>query len=277
MDSIIRNFNPPPKKVAEDLVRLFDVYFSPRVYGIDNARVDKPALYVSNHTIYGLTDGFYLGAKLYNEKDIFLRSLADNMHMDVPVWRSFVEDMGMVRASREVCSELMKAGQHIMVFPGGTREVCKNKGEAYQLIWKQRVGFAHMAIEHGYDIVPVASVGGEELYRILLDSNDIMNSPIGTLLKATGFANRYLKGGENIPPLSRGIGLTGLPRPERLYIKVGEHIETSEYSGREDDEEALFDLRGKVETALVEMIDDLKAFRRNDTEDEWWRKLLKKL
>ncbi|MEM0997263.1 MAG: lysophospholipid acyltransferase family protein [Bacteroidota bacterium] len=277
MDSIIPSASPPPKKLAEDLIRLFDLYFSPRIYGMENAALEKPALYVSNHTVYGLTDGFYTGAVLYQRKNIWLRALGDNMHTQVPVWRKIAQDMGMVNGSREVCAELMRQKQHIMVFPGGTREVCKNKGEAYQLIWKQRVGFAHMAIEFGYDIVPVASVGGEELFKIMVDSNDIMASPLGRLLKLTGIADRYFKGGENIPPVARGIGFSGWPRPERIYIKIGEHIPTAEYRGKEDDPDALFDLRGKVEATILEMIDELKAFRKNDTDEEWWRKLLKQL
>jgi hypothetical protein len=32
----------------------------------------------------------------------------------------------------------------------------KRKGEHYKLIWKERVGFARLAIEHGIPIVPVA-------------------------------------------------------------------------------------------------------------------------
>ena len=64
----------------------------------------------------------------------------------------------MVLGSPEYCAALMEAGQHILVFPGGGREVMRRKGEAYQLIWKQRTGFARLAIEHGYDIIPFGSV-----------------------------------------------------------------------------------------------------------------------
>jgi hypothetical protein len=38
----------------------------------------------------------------------------------------------------------------VLVFPGGGREVTKRKGEAHKVIWKERTGFARMAIEHGY-------------------------------------------------------------------------------------------------------------------------------
>ena len=65
---------------------------------------------------------------------------------------------------------MMENGEHIMVFPGGSREVCKHKGEAYKLVWRNHLGFAHMAIEFGYDIIPVASIGGEETYEILWDA-----------------------------------------------------------------------------------------------------------
>ena len=50
----------------------------------------------------------------------------------------------------------------MLVFPGSGREVTKRKGEAYKVIWKERTGFARMAIEHGYPITPFASVGPEE-------------------------------------------------------------------------------------------------------------------
>ncbi|HHG83866.1 MAG TPA: acyltransferase family protein [Bacteroidetes bacterium] len=277
MDSIIKTFTPPPSKIVHDILTPFRLYFDPKLYGLENAKPEKPAMYVSHHTVYGLTDGFYLGGALYEQKGIFMRALIDNMHTVVPVWRKIVQDLGMVPASREACAELMKAKQHIMVFPGGTREAFKNKDEEYQLLWKQRTGFAHMAIEHGYDIVPVASIGGEEMYKILVDSKEIMNSPIGALLKRSGISDQYLKGGENIPPIAKGVGFTGLPKPERLYIMLGDHIETGGYAGKEDDQDALFELRGKVETSILGMIDELKAFRRNDTDEEWWRKLLKRL
>jgi hypothetical protein len=35
----------------------------------------------------------------------------------------------------------------VLVYPGGGREVAKRKGEKYQLLWKERVGFARLAIE----------------------------------------------------------------------------------------------------------------------------------
>ena len=65
----------------------------------------------------------------------------------------------------------------ILVYPGGGREVAKRKGESYKLIWKERMGFARLAIEHGYTIVPFAAVGAEEAVDIVLDGDNPLMAP----------------------------------------------------------------------------------------------------
>ncbi|MCB9233931.1 MAG: acyltransferase family protein [Bacteroidia bacterium] len=273
--------NPPiPKPTLElvkSIIRPMKAYFQPKIFGLDAIEADKPALYVCNHTIFGLTDGIFLGASALERKGVLIHALIDNMHMQVPIWRDLVQDLGMIPASREACSDLMAAGEHVMVFPGGSRETWKHKGEEYQLVWKNRLGFAHMAIEHGYDILPVASVGGEETYEILWDADDIMKSPVGYFLKKSGLADKYFKGGTAIPPIVKGVGITGLPRPERLYIKVGDRISTRQFKGKEDDEATLLEVRGQTETALESMFAELMEFRESDKDEEWWRKWLKNL
>lgn len=272
----LSSYTPPPKRFIKDLMRPFRMYFSPRYYGLENFNPDKPALFIGNHTIYGLTDGFFLGAELYERHGLYIRALVDKMQKDIPIWKNISSILGLVPGSREACSDLMESGQSLMVFPGGTREAWKHKGEQYQLTWKKRVGFARMAIQHGYDIIPMTGLGGDDMYKILVDSQEIMASPIGKVLKATGVADKFLKGGENIPPITRGIGLTAIPKPERLYVKIGDRIDTSRFQGQDNDEEILFKLRGEVEEVMYSQLDDLKAYRRNDTDEEWWRVLLKK-
>lgn len=277
MSSELLDFQPPSKRFVKDLMRPFRQYFAPRYYGFEQFDHSRPALFICNHTVYGLTDGFFLGAELYERFNMFVRPLVDTMHYNVPIWKDMVQKLGFIPASREACRVLMDAGESIMVFPGGTREAFKHKEEEYLLTWKYRIGFAKMAIENGYDIIPVAGLGGDEMYKILMDAEDVMHSPFGKFLKMTGVADKFLKGGDNIPPISRGIGWTGIPRPERVYIYVGERISTEPFAGHEDDEAALFQLRSKVENAIYAQFEELKAYRENDTDEEWWRKLLKKL
>lgn len=196
-----------------------------------------------------------------------LRPLVDHMHWEIPFWRQLIKNVGMVPGTRESCAALMEAGEHVLVFRRERREVCKQKGEAYQLIWRNRTGFAHMAVAHGYDIIPVATIGAEEMFDILVDAKDVMNSPLGAWIQNSGFADKYLHGGENLPPIVKGIGRSIIPKPQRHYIMVGERIDTTRFNGEAQDHEALVGVRQEVEHAFARMFEDLQALRKNDQDN----------
>ena len=251
---------PPPVRfrLAMDLLR---GYFAPEYLHLDRADKRRPTLFVGNHSLYGVLDVLLFTDGLYRERGIVLRSLADRNHFKVPLWRDFVEQTGAVLGTRANCAALMRRGEHILVFPGGAREVFKHKDEAYRLIWKERFGFVQLAIEHGYTITPYATAGAEEAFDVLLDSSDYMNTPLGRYLKRSGLADHYLRGGEEFPPLVRGLGLTVLPRPEKLFFLVGRPLDMARYRGREGDPEVLRRARNRVGRSLEKLIAEVRAHR----------------
>jgi len=185
-----------------------------------------------------------------------LRSLADHVHFQIPVWRDLLVRFGAVDGTRENCEALMRASESILVFPGGAREVFKHKGERYHLIWKNRIGFAALAIAHGYPIVPVAAVGAEECYDILVDSDEMRRSPVGPVL------NWLTPRVDEFPPMVAGIG--PLPRPQRFYFRFAAPIETQRWVGRAADQSACLELRAEVARAVERGIRILQRVRRND-------------
>ena len=194
------SFSPASKTFVRAFMAPFKFYFDPQFYGLDELDVSKPAVYVSNHTVLGVLDGFPFASELYLRKGIMLRALADSNHFKIPVWREVIsKNFGVVEASRKNCAALMKQGESMAVYPGGTREICKKKGEEYILKWQDRKGFVRMAMEYGYDIIPVAAVGAEEALTIIRDANDILKSPFGKFLKFIGVAEAYFKNGELMP------------------------------------------------------------------------------
>lgn len=278
MGDYVPGYEPPSKDLVRSIVAVPKAIFSPTFIGWDNVSKDRPALYVTNHSAIGLLDGTLWVAEIYLEKDIFTRPLVDNMHYTLPGWRDIGDRLGgFVRGTRDNCLAMMRAGEHIVVYPGGGRETCKRKGEKYALTWKKRTGFASMAIEMGYDIVPVAQVGPDDAYDILIDADDVLNSPLGQWLKERGITDRYLKGGDSIPPLVRGIGPTLIPRPEKHYYAFGERISTKEYAGRAKDDEALWEVRGLVETRLEILITRLRIQKLEDGDDNPIRAFLNRL
>jgi len=254
--------------------------------GLENVDPSHPAMFVGNHTLFGLQDVPHILVELQRVHGIFPRSLGDHRHFEVPLWRDFLIAFGCVEGTRENCTALMRAGQHLMVFPGGGREVFKRKNEAYQLIWKERIGFVQMAASFGYPIVPFASLGADESLHIVEDADAIMNSPIGNLLRAFGAdkylkggeelmnspignllrafgADKYLKGGEELPPLVSGLGLTPIPEPVRFFFSFGRPIPTTPYRHRVEDTAAMHELRAEVAASIEAQLEQLQRVRRN--------------
>jgi 1-acyl-sn-glycerol-3-phosphate acyltransferase len=252
-------------------------YFAPEFHHLDRVAADRPTLFVGNHSVFGVLDVMLFADGLFRERGVSLRLLADRNHFKFPVWRDLVVLQGAVLGSRANCAALMRRGEHILVFPGGAREVFKHKGEAYRLIWKERYGFVRLAIEHGYTITPYATVGAEDAYDVLLDSSDYMQTPLGRALKASGLADRYLRGGEEFPPVVRGLGLTVIPRPEKLYFSIGKPIDMARYQSEGDDPAVLRRARERVARAVSRLITELREHRAQDTGQGTLRRLVNRL
>jgi len=270
----ITHFDPPSIKTLWRICTPLRLYFSPQFFGIDNINPEKPALFVANHTIHGVLDVPLYAIELYRKKGIFIRGLADHFHYMVPGWRNFLSWIGAVRGTPENCEQLMRLKENIIVFPGGGREVCKRKGESYQLIWKQRTGFVRLAIKHQYPIIPVASIGIDDAFSILIDRDDLINTFVGQFFQKKGFLDYVIKKGEELPAITRGIGFTPLPRPERVYVSFGQAIETESYKNQHEDKEVLFTLREQVANVIKKQLGELLLFRYQDKDISLLRRFL---
>jgi 1-acyl-sn-glycerol-3-phosphate acyltransferase len=242
---------------------------APVFFGLERVPRERPALFVGNHTLMGMLDVPLMILELLDECGVLIHPLGDHIHFQIPLWRELVASFGVVDASPESCSELMRDGKSIVVFPGGGREVFRRKGEKYQLLWKERVGFARMAAEHRYPIVPFASVGADDCFDIVVDGDDLLRSPLGPVVE------RLSPRPDLMPPLVRGIGLSPLPRPERFYFHFGDPIETAHLEGRSDDAAAVFAVREQVREAVEAGIEFLLAEQGRDPERGFLSRMLR--
>ena len=224
----------------------------PKLYGVENLPTGG-SLVVGNHTVYGFLDLPFMMAEIWKRRRLAIRGLGEHAHYAVPVWRDLLTVGGMVRGTRENVRALMRARQTILVFPGGSREVNKQRGQRYQLLWRERIGFARLAIEHGYPIVPFAAVGAEEMLDILVDETSPVLGQLARLYeKVLGFQP---------PPIVRGVGLTPLPRPERLYFWFDEPIDSTRFGSRYNDTAGARALRDDVKDAILTGIQFLRDQR----------------
>jgi 1-acyl-sn-glycerol-3-phosphate acyltransferase len=230
---------------------------SPRCLGIANVPRRGSVMLAGNHTVYGLLDVPLMFAEIYEQRGRVLRSLGDHAHYSVPVWRDLLTRFGTVRGTRNNCAELMTAGEPVLVFPGGGREVMKRKNEAYKLIWKERVGFVRLALAHGCPIVPFGAIGVDDAYDIHLDGDHALMAP------ARAIAGMLTGRPEMVPPIATGLG--PLPRPERYYFGFGRPIPTRN-AGDPNDDELVREIRDRIRTGVYAQIEELKAVREADPE-----------
>ncbi|AZN64557.1 glycerol acyltransferase [Acinetobacter johnsonii] len=202
-------------KWIKRLSALSKVYFTPTFIGAEQLDASQPAMYVGNHSLYGVLDSPMLIDYLYNEHQVAVVSIADHSHFYLPLWRSVVKKFGAVDGIPAYVREAMKQGYSILVFPGGGREVLKREGEQYQLIWKQRYGFLKLAQEFGYDIVPFAALGGDEVFDIGFDANKVVQHQYFQKLLQVPQLSRLLRKGEVIPSLPKHL----IPKRLPFYFK----------------------------------------------------------
>jgi len=244
---------------------------APVFEGLEHVPRDRPFMLAGNHTLMGVLDVPLMVLGMHEQTGVFPRPLGDHMHFKVPLWADLLRGFGTVDGTRENCRALMRAGESILVFPGGGREVFKHQGEQYKLLWQKRSGFARLAIEFSYPIVPFAAVGAEDAFDILFDADDLLASPVGPLVE------RLAPRTDVIPPVVRGLGPTALPRPERFYFRFSAPIETARLAGRETDEAVCVALREKVRKAVERGIAALLLERERDPDRALGARLLHSL
>ena len=261
--------NLPGEPAIDRLVSLLEPYgriAQPKFYGISNVP-DDGSLLVGNHTIYGFLDLPFMMAEVWRRRRIAIRGLGEHAHYAVPVWRDLLGACGMVRGTRDNVRALMRDDQTVLVFPGGAREVNKRRGQQYQLLWGERMGFARLAIEHGYPIVPCAAVGADDMFDVIVDQRTPFYGQLARAYeKVMGFPT---------PPVVRGVGLTPIPRPERLYFWFGEPIDTSRFAG-DDGDAAARAVRDEVKQSVEAGIQFLRDERDRDPDRDLARRLLRR-
>ncbi len=220
----------------------------PYVEGLDRLPRDGRFLLVGNHTQAGI-EGFLIPYLVRREIGRLVRPLTDRAFGNMPPpMADLLAACGATVGAPESARELMQHGEPILVFPGGGREISKFKGEENTLNWEGRAGFARLAVENDYPIVPVALLGGDEIYQSFTTRDGLW----GRFSQALA---GKLPGKPDTPmPLLHGLGPTLIPQPQRMYVRFGAPIR-----GTQTDE-----LREQTKDALEGALADLIRVRAED-------------
>lgn len=242
--------------VADAVTPVVEAY-RPYVEGLENLPRDGRFLLVGNHTqvsVEALLIPFHVRRAIGQR----VRPLTDRQfgRMRGPA-RDLLAAAGALVGAPEPVRELMRRNEPILVFPGGGREIPKFKGEEYTLRWQGRAGFARLAVEHDYPIVPVGLVGGDDVYRSLSRRGGSWER------FSVALSSRFSGPPEMAIPLQHGIGPTLIPRPQRMYLRFGAPIETTQ-PDRVSNEKWVATVREKTQQSLEAILAELLDVRAED-------------
>lgn len=150
---------------GRDLLALVTRYFHATLEAAHNIP-QGGALLVSNHALFAL-DSLVLASLLVREVGRNPRFLVDQKVFTLPGLQQFINAVGGLPGEPSAAEALLRAGELVLVYPGGVDDSLKLASERYQLKWKQRSGFARVALRAGVPIVPIAGLGIDEMYTVL--------------------------------------------------------------------------------------------------------------
>ena len=131
----------------------------------------------------------------------------------------------------------------MLVYPGGGHEILKHSSvPKYELSWKERLGFARMAIKYGYQIIPCAAVGTEDMLEIMYDI------PIDFIRK----------------DLSMPVVSLNPKNLQKIYFWFGKPISTAQYNGDYTNDTYAKQVRDQVKAAVEFGIQQMKLKQQND-------------
>ncbi len=201
---------PPPGIVAfahglDAFGRRWNDY---EIVGGHHVPTSGPALLVLYHGFVPL-DGWYLAARYYLQRGRMIRSLADRFLFKTPGLSWVVKNGGAIPGERQPAVQMLRAGEIVIVSPGGVREALAPHSRHYLLMWGERTGFAHVALEADVPVLPVFTRNVEELYR----SPGSGSRPVQAIYEATRW------------PVTPIVGLGLMPFPVKLTTYIGEPIQ----------------------------------------------------
>ena len=294
----IRDFVRPPAETLANVSRSLDsirrlaspVFLSTRdgqaiagLGGLEEAlQSGKPILLVGNHQLIG-PDISLLVAEVFQGTGYLLRSLSHPSNFGVrtqerqtnggPRISASAEaeedgvrrrDIGAVPVTPRALYNLLAKGEPTLLYPGGLREAFKStkKGEAYKLFWNESTSgsFARVAAKFNATIIPVAAIGADESFEMLLDADERLQLPY--------FGARAAEEARRTPvvlPDEKFVTPLSVPAPwrfRRFYFKLGSPIETGEVDAA--DREACAALYSRVKGELEGDLQYLLDRRRDD-------------
>jgi 1-acyl-sn-glycerol-3-phosphate acyltransferase len=220
---------------------LYDHYFRVRSLGTEHIPATGRAILVANHSGVLPVDGAMLWLDVLRHTGRVTRMVADRFIPRLPFVSTMFARTGVVSGTRANVRRMLERDVLLAIFPEGVSGVAKPRSERYRL-QQWRVGHVELALRHRTPIIPVAIVGAEESWPVLLRLRGIR-----------------LFGAPYLP-----IPLVPLPLPVRYHLRYGPPIELHRDLAPElaDDPSIITAAAARTRAAVEELLAETRAARK---------------
>lgn len=139
------------------------LYHGYEVCGLEHLPVNGPALIVYYHGAIPV-DIYYLIARVVLERERLIYTVADRFLFKIPGFAIISESCHVSPGTIQSCVSILKDGNMLAISPGGVYEA-QFGDNCYELLWRNRIGFAKVAMEAKTPIIPMFTENLREAFR----------------------------------------------------------------------------------------------------------------
>lgn len=244
-------FNPTKYAFVEKFVRLlYTKWFGVQIAGLKNVPATGSAVLFGNHSGVLPIDGCLLYDGIINNhpEPRRVRFLVTKFLMDTPLIGKMLRGFGSIPPDYETATELLHKQDLVYFYPEaekGTGKLFKNR---YKLV-NFHAGFVRAAIETGAPLIPVVTIGGEEIYPLLANIK-----PLAKVIKAPYFPVTPF-----FPWLPFPFGV--MPLPIKIMICVWRPYKLKYPPASAGDEGLVEEIVSDIQNDLQAKVKDLLAIR----------------
>lgn len=235
---------------------LTQLYFRPKVRGLEHIPASGPVLLVGNHsggTLIADTFAFSYAFYRHFGPDRRFHQLAHDLVFSIPGLVTLPK-YGTVPASHENAERALAKGAALLVYPGGDHESYRPTASANRIEFGDREGFVELALAAGVPIVPVVAVGGQETAMFLT-----RGERAASLLQLDRLFRLKVLPVQLAPPFGVTVfDLPGrIPLPAQITIQVLPPIDLRAEFGEDPDRRDVYEtITSEMQKALDELAEE---------------------
>lgn len=231
---------------------LYQKWFGVTLLGLENIPASGRAVLCGNHSGVLPLDGamLYDGIIQFHPEPRRVRFLVNEFIRKSPIAGDIIRGFGGVPAKYDVAIELLNKEELVLFYPEAEKGTGKLYKDRYHLV-DFNPGFVKAAIETGSKIIPITTVGGDEIYPLLGNLK-----PVAKIMGAPYWP---------ITPFYPWLPfpLNAIPLPIKLLICIGKPIDLGLPPEKAEDHELLESIASKIQDDIQSELNDLLAMRRS--------------